>query len=222
MKRANGVGLVLALSLTLPGAALAQHGARGSVAHSGSSFHSSSNSSVNAFRGTAGRSAPSALRGGFTGPRASLSHSVVASRSALKRRTYPPTRAVRFVGGGRFVGWTPIAGVWFPYYAPDTGATDGYSAAATSSDQEPAPPATGNAVEVVAVPPPEPLPDAGEFILVLRDGTRLSAVAFTRQKDQIVYITHDGSRRSLPVSDLDPDSTRRQNEERGTILQLSL
>lgn len=74
-------------------------------------------------------------------------------------------------------------------------------------------------------PAPEaapPLPDVGQFTLVLRNGTQIQAVAFTRLKDRIIYITADGSRRSIAASDLDSDATTRINEERGTALQLPL
>lgn len=66
-----------------------------------------------------------------------------------------------------------------------------------------------------------PLPDVGQFVLVLRDGTQIQAVAFTRQNDRIVYITTDGRRRSVAIGDLDTAATRRLNDERGTPLQLS-
>jgi len=70
--------------------------------------------------------------------------------------------------------------------------------------------------------PEAPLPDAGEFILVKHDGTEISAVAFVRQGDEIAYVTRDGNRRFLPVSDLDPDATKMVNQDRGTSLQLPL
>jgi hypothetical protein len=66
------------------------------------------------------------------------------------------------------------------------------------------------------------LPDEGQFTLVLHDGKQLQAVAFTHMKDRIVYISPDGSRRSIPIGDLDPDATVRVNQERGTPLQLPL
>lgn len=66
------------------------------------------------------------------------------------------------------------------------------------------------------------LPDVGEFTLVLRNGSRIQAVAFTRRDDKIIYITPSGGRRILAVSDLDTDSTERTNQENGTPLQLSL
>lgn len=66
-----------------------------------------------------------------------------------------------------------------------------------------------------------PLPDVGQFVLVLHDGTQIQAVAFTRQNDRIVYITADGRRKSIAIGDLDTAATRRLNDERGTPLQLS-
>lgn len=71
-------------------------------------------------------------------------------------------------------------------------------------------------------PPPAPLPDAGQFTLVLRDGTQIQALAFTHMKDRIVYITQEGGRRTIPFTDLDADATVRVNQERGTPLQLPL
>jgi hypothetical protein len=67
-----------------------------------------------------------------------------------------------------------------------------------------------------------PLPDQGQFVLVERDGTQLQAAAFTRSDNTIVYITPEGLRRTIMLSDLDTDATIRVNGERGTQLQLSL
>jgi hypothetical protein len=67
-----------------------------------------------------------------------------------------------------------------------------------------------------------PLPDVGSFTLVMRDGTQVDALAFTRAQDKIIYITPDGGRRTVSTSDIDTDSTARVNEERGTPLQLPL
>ncbi|MGH9710345.1 MAG: hypothetical protein ACRD37_07350, partial [Candidatus Acidiferrales bacterium] len=67
-----------------------------------------------------------------------------------------------------------------------------------------------------------PLPDVGEFVLVLHDGAQIHAVAFTRQNDRIVYITPDGLRQSFAIADLDTAATQRLNNERGTPLRLSL
>jgi hypothetical protein len=67
-----------------------------------------------------------------------------------------------------------------------------------------------------------PVQDEGEFTLVLRDGTRISALAFTHSNDTIIYISPDGGRRTLANSDFDADATVRVNQERGTPLQLPL
>lgn len=67
-----------------------------------------------------------------------------------------------------------------------------------------------------------PLPDVGQFTLVLRTGARIQAIGFTRMGDRIVYITAEGSRRTMATADLDANATRQVNEERGTPLQLPL
>lgn len=73
--------------------------------------------------------------------------------------------------------------------------------------------------EETAAPPPE---DVGQFVLALRNGTQIQAVAFSRSGDRIVYITTDGLRRTLALTDIDTQSTIRINDERGTPLQLPL
>ncbi len=67
---------------------------------------------------------------------------------------------------------------------------------------------------------PEPLRDVGEFVLVRRDGRLVFAVAFTAEGDQLTYITPEGVRRALPLAELDIETTRRMNEERGTSIRL--
>ncbi|HJZ51870.1 MAG TPA: hypothetical protein VJ228_06730 [Candidatus Acidoferrales bacterium] len=81
--------------------------------------------------------------------------------------------------------------------------------------------------DVNSAPAPEPqeaapLPDVGSFTLVMRDGTQVDALAFTRAQDKIIYITPDGGRRTVAVRDIDSNSTERLNQERGTPLQLPL
>jgi hypothetical protein len=66
------------------------------------------------------------------------------------------------------------------------------------------------------------LPDVGEFTLLLKTGKQIEAVAFTRMNDRIIYITSDGGRRTIALSDVDTDATVRLNQERGTPLQLPL
>jgi hypothetical protein len=68
----------------------------------------------------------------------------------------------------------------------------------------------------------DPIPDEGEFTLVLTDGRWIQAVAFTHANDSIVYITAAGSRYTIAANELDSDSTLRVNQERGTPLQSPL
>lgn len=70
-------------------------------------------------------------------------------------------------------------------------------------------------------PAAEQLPEEGDFTLVLRSGQQVEAMAFTRANDKIVYITPEGGRLTIPITDLDSDATVRMNQERGTPLQLS-
>jgi hypothetical protein len=72
-----------------------------------------------------------------------------------------------------------------------------------------------------AAPQPEaPIPDVGDFTLVLQSGKKIQAIAFTRFGDQIVYITADGQRHAIASSNLDAAATQRVNEEKGTQLTL--
>jgi len=82
--------------------------------------------------------------------------------------------------------------------------------------------AVAPAVEQPAQEASEPLPDEGEFTLVLRDGTHIEAAAFTHRGDSIVYITPSGNRRTMAAGDLDAGATVRVNQERGTPLQSPL
>lgn len=129
---------------------------------------------------------------------------------------------------------TPTVG-YFPFFA------DSYPEAfvpGTADSQEPgqqpqqqpqiivvqAPPAGGAQAQQQSeqAPPQQPLPDVGSFILVMRNGSQISAVAFTRQDDRIVYVGSDGSRRSVALSDVDAAATERINDEKGTPLHLPL
>jgi hypothetical protein len=67
--------------------------------------------------------------------------------------------------------------------------------------------------------PSAPLPDVGNFILITKDGTQITAGAFYHQGLDVIYITPSGARRSVPFSDLDMDATVLINQERGTDLQ---
>jgi len=66
------------------------------------------------------------------------------------------------------------------------------------------------------------LPDVGQFTLILQNGKQIQAVAFTRMNDRIIYVTNDGSRRTIALNEIDTNATIRLNQERGTPLELSL
>ena len=67
-----------------------------------------------------------------------------------------------------------------------------------------------------------PLPEASDFLLVLKSGVMVSAVAFTRQGDQLVYVTNEGNRRTMSVTTIDSEATSKINAARGTPLKLSI
>jgi hypothetical protein len=84
-------------------------------------------------------------------------------------------------------------------------------------------PAEGAGVRPAAEPQTAaPIPDEGEFTLVLRSGKTMQVVAFTHTQERIVYIDTDGGRHSISAGDLDSEATIRVNQERGTPLQLPL
>jgi hypothetical protein len=70
-----------------------------------------------------------------------------------------------------------------------------------------------------AEPQSEPIPP---LTLVLKNGSRIEAVAFTRQKDKIVYISRAGVRGTVATADVDAAATTKLNDDRGTPLNLSL
>lgn len=126
----------------------------------------------------------------------------------------------------------PFAGGFIPFWG-DAGYAEPVEEEAQPQQQQPQVivlqqpvPATGEASSSSAEAAPAeqqvPLPDVGEFTLVLRNGNKIKAVAFTRQRDQIVYITKDGARGSFPTTDLDTAATEQLNQDHGTPLHLSL
>lgn len=77
----------------------------------------------------------------------------------------------------------------------------------------------------LSVPPPAPqvdaqVPDIGDFILVRRDGRVLFASVFSVVGTQLLYVTPEGIRRTLAMSDLDAGATQEMNEARGTTVQI--
>jgi len=67
-----------------------------------------------------------------------------------------------------------------------------------------------------------PVPEASDFLLVLKSGVMVSAVAFTRQGDELIYVTKEGNRRTMSVATIDSDATSKINAARGTPLKLSI
>jgi hypothetical protein len=65
-----------------------------------------------------------------------------------------------------------------------------------------------------------PVRDVGDFLLVRRDGRILFASVFSVVGMQLQYVTPEGIRHTLAMSDLDADATRQMNEARGTTLQI--
>jgi hypothetical protein len=145
-----------------------------------------------------------------------------------------PETQWRLAIGERFLRDRGFGGFFGGGYILDGG--DGYAVPEEPASEPAAAPAPQPQIIVVQAPganqqataPAEaqqeqpPLPDVGQFTLVLRDGTKIEAVAFTRKNDTIVYITTDGSRRTLAIANLDSAATQRVNQERGTPVNLSL
>jgi hypothetical protein len=137
---------------------------------------------------------------------------------------------------GALTGAYLITGYGGYYYPSDYDASQGDAQSAQTEDQpqqqpqpqiiiiqqpmasaQPAPEESA-----VAAPEPEPTPDIGDFTLILKNGTQLTAVAFTRRNDQLVYITREGSRRTVEIADLDAAATTKLNDERGTPFKLPI
>jgi len=124
----------------------------------------------------------------------------------------------------------------YPYYYPDSSDYQDYQPAQQPQQQQqpqviviqqpvpaqsPAPvPQEPSANAATPAPSPAPVPEVGEFILVRRDGRVLFASVFSVSGTQVQYVTPEGVRRTLPLSELDPVATQDMNEARGTTLQL--
>ena len=68
--------------------------------------------------------------------------------------------------------------------------------------------------------PAKPIRDVGDFIIVRRDGRVLFASIYSVVGSQLQYVTPEGIRHAVPMSDLDVDATRQMNEARGTTVQI--
>jgi hypothetical protein len=111
--------------------------------------------------------------------------------------------------------------------ADDTAAYDQADQSQPQQQQQPEP-----APDVAAEQPPAPqfesvptaapvVPGDDHLTLVLSNGDKIQAVAFTRANDSIVYITPGGLRRTLALTDIDTAATLRVNQEQGKFLQSS-
>jgi hypothetical protein len=67
---------------------------------------------------------------------------------------------------------------------------------------------------------PAPIRDVGEFIFVRRDGRILFVSAFFVSGGVLQYVTPESIRRTVPVAELDTESTRKMNEALGTTVDL--
>jgi len=123
---------------------------------------------------------------------------------------------------------TPIFFGGFPYYSdfsdyqqeqqPPQIIVIQQPAPAVTAQQE-APPTQGAYDAPTPVPAPAPVPEVGELILVRRDGRVLFASVFSVTGNQVQYVTPEGIRHTLPLTELDTVATQDMNEARGTTLQ---
>ena len=63
-------------------------------------------------------------------------------------------------------------------------------------------------------------PDQDSIVLIRRDGKLFFASVYTVVGNELRYVTPEGIRHTLKVSDLDVDATRGMNEARGSTFQL--
>jgi hypothetical protein len=136
-------------------------------------------------------------------------------------------------GQGSFV---PILFAGYPYYSDDLGYDQQDQQAVQPSQlqpqiiviQQPVPAQqdadsgndTGNLSALAPASQADvPIPDVGDFVLVRRDGRILFASLFSVVGTQLQYVTPEGIRHTMAMSDLDVDATQQMNEARGTTLQ---
>ena len=122
----------------------------------------------------------------------------------------------------------PVGVGFFPAFASESPAFVGASQPQVIVVQQPAPGRTRAATaetaapvaRAAAVPPPPPLP-VGVLYLVRRDGTVIQAIAFSQHAGQVIYITADGLRHSIALSELNIQATEQRNAEHGTAVHLT-
>ena len=152
-------------------------------------------------------------------------HLAAVHRQARERGFRDRNR--RFVGPVYLLGGYPYA---YPYdyddegdYQPapvGQGSGDADAYADQQADPQYAPPSPARVSQTPLNATPER--EIENFALVLKDGSQISAVAFTRQGDQVVYINNDGKRQYVSAAKVDADATTKVNEDRGTPLKFTL
>lgn len=130
--------------------------------------------------------------------------------------------------------FVPIFFGGYPYYVDDTGADQQDQPAAQPQPQiiviqQPVPAqqaadSGSNAGSTSALAAESEaaasVPDAGDFILVRRDGRILFASVFSVVGAQLQYVTPEGIRRAVAMADLDSEATEQMNEARGTTVTI--
>jgi len=123
---------------------------------------------------------------------------------------------------------TPVFFGGFPYYSDFSDYQQEQQPPQIIVIQQPAPAVTAQQEAPAAqaaydaptpAPAPAPVPEVGELILVRRDGRVLFASVFSVTGTQLQYVTPEGIRHTLPLTELDTVATQDMNEARGTTLQ---
>jgi hypothetical protein len=97
---------------------------------------------------------------------------------------------------------------------------------AVAQQTNPVPQASGNSAvpsttpDSTPLPPAGPVRDVGEFILVRRDGRILFASVFYVSGGQLHYVTPEGIRHTVSVTELDPSATHQMNDALGSAVQI--
>ncbi|MGC2422198.1 MAG: hypothetical protein WA405_11185 [Candidatus Acidiferrales bacterium] len=221
--RSFALATLLALFLFSPSVAHAQRGARtaGRVAPS-----RGANARFVSVRPTVRPAWSAGARANRLVPGFNFTGTPVFFRNSNHNRDLAFARRFRnrgFFPGGAYFLWDGGP----EYVAPDD--TADYDQAEQSDQAEQAEQSPPDVVaEQPPTPQPESVPTAAPLVpgddhltLVLRNGDKIQAVAFTRANDSIVYITPAGLRHTLALSDLDTAATLRINQEQGKFLQSS-
>jgi hypothetical protein len=130
-------------------------------------------------------------------------------------------RIVSFVGA--YPGYFDYPG-YYPYDYGFDQSDSSYDQGSYDATQQPAPATADQTApapsQYAAASPDASRPDAGQLILVRKDGQIVTPNAFAISGDQLVYISRQGARLSFPVSDLDKDTTRKMNQANGTNIAI--